>query len=291
MPVTLEIAGRAVSRLGNAAVSVPVVVRNAQTLAVAWSGATDNNGFFTSALLEDANEYRAEVEYDTTNHFKTLRDLASGQMNMLQVRKRFHVRGAATPCIIDGAMSVGGMLNAANIQIGGQLLDDRFYNVGETVANASAAANASALGGQPPAFYAPTTHTHPDPPELYHALIATTSYVGNGAFSAGGRPVYTAPVGWTIMAAIIHEQTATQSVLIATRASSGPIQANSATGMYGNAGPGGDEVIGGNKVLFTGLPPNGIVVGVGTTAADAGLGMNFNGSPYNVIVFLGKQGN
>ena len=216
MPVTLEIAGRAVTRLGNAAVSVPVIVRNAQTLAVAWSGTTDPNGFFTSAVLDDAAEYRAEVEYDTTNHFKTLRDLASGQMNMLQVRKRFHVRGATTPCVIEGPMAAAAItaaaitatsVNAPTMQRGGQNLwgpDNDGPGTGldaDTVDGQQAAAFA-ASGHDHATAYAPISHSHAIPanPVLKGA---NGSYSGNGINSA--RTVFTCPGGGVPIQATIWE--------------------------------------------------------------------------------------
>jgi hypothetical protein len=214
MPVTLRIAGRANTRLGVAASNVPVVVRDVGAGTPSYTGTTDPQGYYNSGLLDDTKVYRTEIEYDPTNNYKALRDLASGQMGMLQVRERFHVWGAATPCVIDGPASVGagltvvgnasfsanvvmaslnvsagavigGTLNAAQLQIGAQNLDDRFVNVNEKAATAATADNALALGGVAPAGYSVVAHVHPaHEHDASYSLLSHTHAYGTGTIKA-----------------------------------------------------------------------------------------------------------
>lgn len=326
MPVTLEIAGRAVSRLGNAAPNAPVVVRDVTTLETTptvWSGITDPNGYFVTPLLDDAKIYRADVQYDTNNQYKTVRDIASGQMNMLQVRKRLHVQGSATPAVFDGpvtiagnvqvsgqitgpvtvngAMTVTGVLNAGNMQIGGQALDDRFYNVGETVVNAT---NANALGGVAPAGYSPAAHGHANlsptthdhaaayAPTVHSHAYAPAAHDHAGSYgrvdvvewdgnNAGGRAVYMPPAGWVLYAAIVHEVVGSGTFAIVSRNFN--LTSQGCTNAFANTGPGADEIQQNNGACyFDQLNGGALTVG----GVNPGVGMNFGGSHYIATLFL-----
>ena len=323
MPVTLEIAGRAVSRLGSAAPNAPVVVRDVTTLVTTptvWSGVTDENGYFVTPLLDDAKVYRADVQYDASNQYKAVRDIASGQMNMLQVRKRLHVQGGASPAVFDGpvtiagnvtlsgqivgpavvsgALTVTGVLNAGNLQIGGQALDDRFYNVGETVALAT---NASALGGVAPAGYSPAAHTHAYSPTSHdHAATyapvahthayAPTAHDHTGVYgrvevvqydgnNAQPRAIYTPPAGWAAYAAIIHEVIGAGSFAIVSRSAN--FERGGCTNAFANTGPGADEITPGG-CFFDQLNGGALTL----NGANAGVAMNFGGSGYIATIFL-----
>ena len=288
-----------------------IEVKNTASGAVVQTGTTDPQGRWEFTLADETIAYTVEIAASGSSQ-RVAQAPASTEHEYIFVRNGFKTAPGATVELPAGATIGGVGFNQA-------ALDARYYNVGETVANATnavnatnattaanataaaTAANATALGGVAAAGYSQTSHGHAYSPDshahagvyadvghahaqTYDAKIATTSYAGNGGTSPRG--VYTAPAGWKIVGAIIHEQTSVQSVLIVTRPQAGPTIATAATGMFANAGPGSDEVIGGNHVVITGSG-DGINV---AAASNAALGMNFSGSNYSVIVFLTASG-
>ena len=307
MPVTLEIAGRAVSRLGSAAPNAPVVVRDVTSLVTTptvWSGVTDENGYFITPLLDDAKVYRADVQYDINNQYKAVRDIASGQMNMLQVRKRLHVHGAATPAVFDGPVTiaanvtVSGVIDATAMRRGGQNLwgpDNDGAGSGldaDLLDGQQAAAFAAAAHAH--ATYSPTTHDHAGvyaPPHAHpyaadshaHAGVYAPSihghdglylkavngvYAGNGAT---GRSIQ--PIAGTPILGMIWENSG------AGVGATWFLQGQSATVGQGNTAT-SDEFI--NASGHVSIHTGALLVGVAGGAN--GLGANISGVSYAYLI-------